>query len=252
MLKLIVIFKTLKNHFKFQNALNIVFGLRNEKEIIKLKNNKNIFLRKNSKDKETFDEIFLKNIYSIPLPIKPLHIVDAGANTGFASLFFHMKYPKADIVALEIDKENVEMFYKNTNWIPSIEVITKALYNTKSFFKVINPYNASNSFQIVEVNQNESFDIESITIDEILELKNWNEIDILKIDIEGAEKQLFESNFKTWLPKVKIIMIETHDRMIRNCSTVVVNALCNNGFVLYTTTEGTMYFYQEEILKNIK
>lgn len=91
-----------------------------------------------------------------------------------------------------------------------------------------------------EVNKNEAYDIESITIDQILELKKWDTIDILKIDIEVAEKELFEDNYKSWLPKVKVIYPETHDRMITKCSFTVINAINQfDEFILYTTTEDT-------------
>jgi hypothetical protein len=40
---------------------------------------------------------------------------------------------------------------------------------------------------------------------------NLEYLDLLKIDIEGGEKQLFESNYENWLPKTKCIIIELHD-----------------------------------------
>jgi hypothetical protein len=38
------------------------------------------------------------------------------------------------------------------------------------------------------------------------------EVDILKIDVEGAELELFSANVSAWLPYVKLITIETHER----------------------------------------
>lgn len=79
--------------------------------------------------------------------------------------------------------------------------------------------------------------------------KNWETIDILKIDIEGAEKQLFESNYENWLPKTKIIMVETHDRMIPKCSYTVMKTINDYNFILYTTTEGTLIYYNLDFIK---
>jgi FkbM family methyltransferase len=249
MLKKIVLFKSLKKHFKIRDAFVLLMGIINKKEIIKLpKLNRNIYLRKNSRDLETFEEIFMTNLYNTQLPFDPINIVDAGANVGLASLFFKLKYPKSNIVAVEIESNNVNVIKKNTAGFSNFELMEKALYNKKSFFKIEDPYNATNSFQIKEVLENEQYDIESVTLDEIIATKNWVSIDILKIDIEGAEKQLFESNYENWLPKTKVIMIETHDRMIPKCSYTVMKALNEYNFILYTTTEGTLIYFNLSLI----
>lgn len=42
-------------------------------------------------------------------------------------------------------------------------------------------------------------------------------IDILKMDIEGSEKNVFE-NAKDWIDKVGMITVELHDRICMGCS----------------------------------
>ena len=249
MLKKLVLLKLLKNHFKFRDALAIVIGIINKKEVIKLPILKrNIYLRKNSKDLETFEEIFLTNLYNTDLPIEPKTIIDAGANVGLASLFFKLKYPSAEIVAIEIENGNAEAIKKNTFGFSNFELLQNALFNKKTFFKIEDPYNATNSFQIREVDTNENYDIASVTLDEIMSNKNWETIDLLKIDIEGAEKQLFENDYQNWLPKTKVIMIETHDRMIPKCSYTVMKTINDYNFILYTTTEGTLIYFNLSLM----
>jgi hypothetical protein len=123
------------------------------------------------------------------------------------------------------------------------------LFNKKAYFKIIDPYNATNSFQIVETTNPEEANSSSVTLDEILTTNNWETIDVLKIDIEGAEKDLFEKNYENWLPKTKIIMVETHDRMIPKCSYTVMKTINDFNFILYTTTEGTLIYYNLDFIK---
>jgi len=249
MLRKLVLLKLLKNHFNFRDALSITIGIINKREKVTIPSKKTAFyLRKNTKDLETFEEVFLANIYDTPLPFEPKTIVDAGANVGLASVFFKLKYPNSKIVAVEIESKNVEMIKKNTATFNSITVLEKGLYNKKAFFKIEDPFNASNSFQIKEVNENENYDIESITLDSILSDNNWDTIDILKIDIEGAEIQLFEENYQNWLPKTKVIMIETHDRMLPKCSYTVMKTINEYNFILYTTTEGTLIYFNLSLM----
>ncbi|MEW7290481.1 FkbM family methyltransferase [Aquimarina sp. 2304DJ70-9] len=248
MLRKIAGISNLKRNFSFFDSIKISRALKKEKENIKLSNNAHIHLRKNTKDHETFDEVFIDNIYNLPLPIQPKTIIDAGANIGLASLFFKMKYPNAAIALIEIDNGNLEMIRKNLKGQTNITIINKGLYNKNSYFKVFDPFNATNSFVIKESTKDD-YDIESITIDQIISDHHWDEIDILKIDIEGAEKKLFESNYQYWLPKVNVLMIETHDRMIPKCSITVMKALDEFDFGLYTTTDGgTLVYYNHKFL----
>ncbi len=248
MLKKIAGISNLKRNFSFFDSIKISRALKKEKQSIKLSNNTTIHLRKNTKDHETFDEVFIDNIYNLPLPIEPKTIIDAGANIGLASLFFKMKYPAAAIALIEIDSGNLEMIRKNLKHHTNITILNKGLYNKISYFKVFDPFNATNSF-VIEESTKDDYDIESITIDQIIKDHNWDEIDILKIDIEGAEKNLFESNYQHWLPKVNVLMVETHDRMIPKCSITVMKALDEFDFGLYTTTEGgTLVYYNPKFL----
>jgi FkbM family methyltransferase len=249
MLKKIVLFKLLKKHFNFKDALSITLGLLSKKGILSLPSkNFKFYLRPDTKDLETFEEVFLSNIYNTLLPFEPKTIVDAGANVGLASAFFKLKYPNSEIVAIEIENRNVEMIKKNTQSFKNVTVLERALYNKKAFFKIEDPYNATNSFQIKEVAETEKYDIQSITLDEIIETNNWETIDVLKIDIEGAEKQLFEENYKDWLPRTKVIMVETHDRMMPKCSYTVMKTINEFNFILFTTTEGTLIYFNLSLM----
>lgn len=242
--------KEIKGNFSFFDALKLYNGLKREQETIYSKKRKRtLHFRKNTKDFETFEEVFISQIYDIYLTFVPKTIIDAGANTGFASLFFKFRYPDADIVAVEIDAGNVTMIEKNLEGYSNFEILQKGLYNKHAFFKVVNPFNATNSFVVKEVDQDENYDIESVTVSQIIKDKNWETVDILKIDIEGAEIELFESNYKEWLPKVKVIYIETHDRMKPKCAYTVIKAINEfDDFILYTCTEGTLIFFNKALI----
>ncbi|HAH56332.1 MAG TPA: hypothetical protein DCM02_13880 [Flavobacterium sp.] len=244
MLRHLVFFKNLLKNFNYFDSIILVILIMFRAEKIYLPFlGRTIYFRKKTKDKETFKEIFNENIYNIKLPIIPNLIVDAGSNIGFASLYFKLKYPDAKIIALEIETENIKMIRKNLKDFKDVEIVQKGLFNKKALFRIEDPYHATNSFVIKEVSPNENYDIESITVDEILISNKTETIDVLKIDIEGAEKDLFEKNYENWLPKVKIIMVETHDRMIPKCSYTVMKTLNEYNFILYTTTEGTLIYY---------
>jgi hypothetical protein len=55
-----------------------------------------------------------------------------------------------------------------------------------------------------------------ITIGSLLDKYDLDTIDILKMDIEGSEKNVLE-NSEDWIDKVKIITAELHDRICMGC-----------------------------------
>ena len=56
-----------------------------------------------------------------------------------------------------------------------------------------------------------------MTIDKIMKDYSLAKIDILKVDIEGAEKEVF-SETSSWIEKVDSIIIELHERMKVGCN----------------------------------
>jgi len=59
--------------------------------------------------------------------------------------------------------------------------------------------------------------VQAMTLDTLLARMGLEFVDILKIDIEGAEKEVFESSAE-WIDKVRVIMAELHDHHKAGCS----------------------------------
>jgi hypothetical protein len=56
-------------------------------------------------------------------------------------------------------------------------------------------------------------------------------IDILKLDIEGAERELFNLGAEAWLGAVGQIIIELHDRFVPGCAFAFYAKIANYPFV---------------------
>ena len=46
----------------------------------------------------------------------------------------------------------------------------------------------------------------------------------------GSEKTVFEHNYESWLPFVKVLVIELHDRMVKGASSAVFEAIGKYDF----------------------
>ena len=159
--------------------------------------------------------------YQLP-PIKdfqPKLILDCGSNIGCAAVYFAIKYPYAQIYSVEPEKDNFKLLLFNTILYDNIYPIKSALWNKETFIRVEDRGFGKWGFMTFETNADDPDAFKTTTVARLLADSGFDEIDLIKIDIEGAEKEVFSApDVDDWLPKVKVLVIELHDRMKQGCS----------------------------------
>ena len=156
-------------------------------------------------------------------------------HTFWVSLFglIAAKLAGLKIISIEPEKDNFKMCLKNTKNYDNIIPMQKALSNNNGEELYIKD-SGLGSWGFTTVSKKDSLPesnkVLTINIDEILNQNNWDCVDIVKIDIEGAEKELFESNYEEWIPKTKCIIIELHDRMKKGCSKYFFKTISQYNF----------------------
>lgn len=199
-------------------------------------------IRKSKSDIRVFKQIFLDQVYFFfPENFSPKTIIDAGANVGYSAVWFASKFPNAKILAIEPEKSNFKLLLKNSGLSKNIKPILAGLWNEKTFLKIENTGEANWAFRTTPVSNNEEFGIRTVTIPSLMTEFGVDQIDLLKIDIEGAEFELFEKGSEEWLPFVKMIMIEIHDQIRPGCSELIDIAIKPFGFAKFITNELTVY-----------
>ena len=197
--------------FGFANGLKIYFQIalrtRGRVGVRMPENSHPFFIRARSSDIKIFEEIFVHNIYEIPVALSsPEFIIDGGANIGCACVFFAHQYSNARIIAVEPEGSNVALLKKNTFFYPNISVVQAGIWGKEAFLDIANPEAESSDFQLQESDLRL---IRGLTIEAIRSQEGNRFIDILKLDIEGAEREVF-SNPEGWLDHVNILIVELH------------------------------------------
>lgn len=182
-------------------------------------------IRKNTSDHYVFRDIFMFKEFKLPVTIDPKLIIDLGAYTGLSTTYFAIKYPNAKIIAVEPEDSNFELLEFHTTKNPNIQRINAGVWSSNAFLKITNKQTEKWAFSVDEVSESDEYDVKSVTIGSILENSGFDTIDILKVDIEGAEKNVFSTNYKEWIGKVNIIIIELHDRFVEGCTDTLYNAV---------------------------
>jgi FkbM family methyltransferase len=178
------------------------------------------YIRIGTTDASVCKQCLIEQQYGFPLRIKPKVIVDAGANIGASTVFFASKYPNSIIFALEPEKSNFILLERNVSFYSQIKPIKAALWKENRQICLIDPGEGHHGFQSTEkVGQNSQSDrfIQALTLDALMTRMGLDSVDLLKIDIEGAEKEVFEGSAK-WIDKVAVIMVELHDHIKPGCS----------------------------------
>ena len=162
--------------------------------------------------------IFRTKCYDPAIPsFVPKTIVDAGAHVGMASISFALKYPGARVIAIEPEPSNFAALVRNTAPYKMITPIQAALWSQDGEV-ALGPSNAhpKGAFQIV---RNGSQKVRAITVETAMREAGIDSIDLLKVDIEGAEVEVFETC--PWIANVQVIAIELHDRIRPGCTAAV-------------------------------
>ena len=226
------------NKFGKKKGLQIYFQIRRskkEKISISLENITYPFnLRIGTSDIPTFRQIFFDREYDFNLNFTPEIIIDAGANIGLAAIYFANKYPKAKIISIEPERTNFSLLKENTKYYDNIVSLNKALSNFgNQELKVVD--NGYGNWGFLTESGEKDADcstknlIKTVTVEDIMNKYKYEYIDVVKIDIEGYEKELFETNTH-WLENTRCLIIELHDRIKHGCSTNFFSVITKYDF----------------------
>lgn len=180
-----------------------------------------VFLRVGTSDFFTAMEI--KESYDVS-PNFPVHnIIDLGGNIGLTSAYLSSKFPEAKIVTVEPEASNFETLKVNVAPYSNIIPVNKGVFHKECYLRIINEGSDNSCFRLEE--SKEQTEIHAISIPSLMQQYEMDTIDILKMDIEGGERYLFNEQAHEWLSKVKILMIELHDRYYPGCSKLLFHCL---------------------------
>lgn len=148
-------------------------------------------------------------------------IIDAGGYIGTAALLFAKEYPDATVVSIEPDNENFDLLEKNTDGISTIVRLKKALAAKPGYVELFDRGTGTWGYTIVKPLTSAPISsrrtVDCVTLTEIMSSCRSPGIDILKLDIEGAEFELFSGDL-AWLAQTEALCVELHDRIRPGCT----------------------------------
>lgn len=142
--------------------------------------------------------------------LRPL-IIDLGANIGASTMYFALSYVNSRVIAVEPESGNYELLSKNTSGFDCIPV-NGAIASEKRFVRLCDPGYGNWGYR---TEYDTSDGIQTYTVAELITKYGGEAFFpfIIKIDIEGAEAELFSKN-TDWIDAFPVLMIELHDWLL--------------------------------------
>lgn len=184
----------------------------------------------------TYREIIINKIYSFnPSTSQPL-IIDCGANMGLGIWFFKEQFPDARIIAFEPDPDIFKVLNENMiqNRLTGIELHQKAVW--KQDGEIFFEKEGGDAGRLDLKNESpKTIKVEAVNLNPWLANEK---VDLLKIDIEGAETEVLRS-IQPHLKNVFRIFVEYHS-FENQPQTLgeLISILTNAGFRVHASPVG--------------
>lgn len=184
-------------------------------------------LRTRAGDLSILYEVFAEKAYQVAerqLPTESVAVVvDCGAHIGLSALYFANRYRNARVFAVEPNPDNFQRLVANTAAEPRIVPIhgcvadhsgtTHISIEGPGWGHTVDPDGAA---------------VPAYTIDDIRHRYGFSMIDLLKVDIEGAEREVFALG----VGAVRVIAAELHGDYTIECfarDVAPMNVFANEG-----------------------
>ena len=152
-----------------------------------------------------YQELFYNELYKFKADNETPKIVDCGANIGLSVLYFKKIYPKSTITAFEADPEIYKYLRKNieANQVQGVNAISKAVWSEEKTLSFSSQ--GGDAGRIDAGGDTNIVQIQAVTLERFLN----GPIDLLKIDVEGAELDVLKGAGDN-LKNCKLVFVEYH------------------------------------------
>jgi len=173
---------------------------------------------------------------------KKLNVIDAGSNIGLTSVYLSKYFKDSKFITIEPDTSNFESVSYNlqANGIKNVAKIKGGLWSKNTNLKLVHDFRDQKDWSIRVEETQETGDLMAFSIQHLIQENQFETIDILKIDIEGSEKEVFTGAAAdvSFLSKTKCIAIEIHDEF--DCRESINTILEHYNFKFFVSGELTI------------
>jgi FkbM family methyltransferase len=166
-------------------------------------------------------------------PLKHGFIIDAGGYIGTAAIMLARAFPEATIVSLEPSRDNFAMLAMNVRGYPNVIALNMALGAIEGRSQLVDRGTGEVGFSTVQAPADcasppRLHEVAVTTVPDLMKQFGFAGIDVLKLDIEGAEHDLVKGQ-PDWLGATRVVFAELHERIVPGCEAIFAAATANRS-----------------------
>lgn len=175
-----------------------------------------LYVRGGTLDAAIFEQVLCEGSeYRLPGDVEPKVIFDVGANIGAAAVYFAARYPQAKVYCFEPLPENVELLRRNVApFGDRVMVVPAGLGESAGSFEYRRSDDPANfgggTFHNVGCAPGATIQLPVTTLATFCKDNRIDQIDVVKIDTEGAERSVLAGMPADLLAKVQVVLGELH------------------------------------------
>jgi len=174
-----------------------------------------VYVRPGTSDIDVARQVFGRGEYECVARMRDVRfIIDCGANVGLTSVLLLSRYPNARLVAIEPDSGNLAACRRNLAPFADRAVCIEAgVWSVSAPMVVVRgAYGDGRDWAHIvrPCAEGEAPDFRAVTVPQVMAEHGFSRVDLLKVDIEGAEAEVFNAAAPEWLSGVRAIAIELH------------------------------------------
>lgn len=175
-----------------------------------------VLVRPGTSDLPTVWGTFARRYHLPPREVdKPRVIWDLGANIGLTMAHFAYVFPHARVLGVELDADNVVLARRNiAPWANRCTVIHAAVWSNDGEVYYRGWTGGTSNYQVTDVAEGTC--VRAMSLATLLR-EYGGPVDYLKVDIEGAERELLRDG-TDWSHEVRCLKVELHgDYAVDEC-----------------------------------
>jgi FkbM family methyltransferase len=153
-------------------------------------------------------EVYADDSYAVDGLSDPRTIVDLGANVGLAVLYFKARWPDARVIAVEPHPETFRRLQENTRHLQGVQLVNAAITKTSGPVALFVGERSTASSLQPTADRLDHHDVAGLSLDDLAEQWSIDHVDLLKLDIEGAEGEVLVGS--KLLDRARRVVFEFH------------------------------------------
>jgi len=197
----------------------------------------------------TIDLLLIKKINDFNATTSSPVILDCGANIGVSVLNYKRKYPDSKVIAFEPDPKIFPILKNNliNNSLSNVQLVEAAVWIKKGRFQFFCEGADGSKLILDDQNCSDRIEVQTVDLSEYIDQK----IDLIKMDIEGAEFEVF-SHIVNKLHLVDNLLIECHFNVDEiGKLTKLLDVLSQAGFSVSIAVLGGWYDLLNKPKRNV-